>query len=258
MLLHRAFPGYCAFCGTPVADGHFCTPCFANLPRVRDACPRCATALPAPFTPGVPCAECRLRPPPFSAARAALHYAFPVDAALKALKFRRQLHYVPAFVAVLELVLESMPEHAFPAVDAIVPVPLYRWRHATRGFNQAYELAKPLARTLSLPLVGGARRIRRTRPQAGLSAAARRRNLRNAFAVSGRLDCRHPLILDDVMTTGETCRQLARALLSAGADEVSVLTVARASPKHAHSPAAIMGSKNPRTRTATATPKNAL
>ncbi|MGH8166727.1 MAG: ComF family protein, partial [Woeseiaceae bacterium] len=82
------------------------------------------------------------------------------------------------------------------------------------------------------PLLRNVRRVRRTRPQSGLDRAARRRNVKEAFAVRGPLHCRRPLIVDDVMTTGETCRQLARELLEAGAVSVGVLTVARASPVH--------------------------
>jgi ComF family protein len=174
---------------------------------------------------GLLCAPCLLRPPPFDHARAALLYAFPVDAALKALKFRHRLWYVPAFA---ELLLAELSLH-FPDVDALVPVPLHRRRHVTRGFNQAHELCRPLVRRTGLPLVRGARRVRPTDPQTGLDAAARRRNLRNAFVVR-ELRCRHPLIVDDVMTTGETCRQLALALRAAGASSVNVLTVARAAP----------------------------
>jgi ComF family protein len=153
-------------------------------------------------------------------------YAFPVDTALKALKFRHRLWYVPAFA---ELLLPELSLH-FPDVDALVPVPLHHRRHAARGFNQAYELCKLLGRRTGLPLILAARRTRRTGPQAGLNAIERRRNLRNAFRVTEKLRCRHPLIVDDVMTTGETCRQLAVALQKAGATTVSVLTVARAAP----------------------------
>jgi ComF family protein len=219
-LTGAVFPDYCVLCGAAAGPGSLCGRCFLDLPRIRNACGRCAVPLPR----DAECADCRRRPPPFVTARAMLSWTFPVDAALKALKFRRQLHYVPAFAGLLAPVLAE----SFAGVDALVPVPLHRWRHATRGFNQARELCRPLARNSGLPVVGNARRIRRTPPQAGLDAAARRRNLHGAFAISGRLRCRHPLIVDDVMTTGETCRQLAAALLDAGAETVSVLTVARA------------------------------
>jgi ComF family protein len=218
-------PDCCAFCLSGIEEGFFCARCLGDLPRIHHACERCGIPLTGAPPPGVPCADCQRRPSAFTQAASALHYRFPVDAALKALKFRRRLHHAPAFASLLRPILER----SFPAVDALVPVPLHRWRQAARGFNQAYELCKPLARELDLPLAAGTHRIRRTRPQTGLSAAERRRNLRNAFVVTGRLHCRHPLIVDDVMTTGETCRQLALALLRAGAEDVGVLTVARAS-----------------------------
>ena len=219
-LARAVFPDACVLCGAAGAPRGFCASCDRDLPRLDSACARCAV----PLAPGAECPDCARSPPPFAAARAALAYTFPVDAALKALKFRRQLHYVPAFAGLLEPLLSE----AFPAADALVPVPLHRWRHATRGFNQARELCRPLARRSGLPILGTAHRIRRTRPQAGLDAPARRRNLKQAFAIRGRLTCRHPVIVDDVMTTGETCRHLAHALLEAGADSVSVLAVARA------------------------------
>ncbi len=217
---HALFPDCCALCGSAAPAGSLCTRCLSDLPRIQNACGRCAL----PLRCATECAECERRPLPFTAARSALLWTFPVDAALRALKFRRQLQYVPAFAGLLRpLLMES-----FPDVDALVPVPLHRWRHAMRGFNQARELCRALACHCGPPIVDHARRIRSTPPQAGLAAAARRRNLRGAFAISGRLACRHPLIVDDVMTTGETCRRLAEALFDAGAETVSVLTVARA------------------------------
>ena len=213
----------CVLCGGRTAVRHFCADCRLALPRIRCACRRCGQPLARPLPAGLDCADCILRPPPFSAARAPLHYRFPVDSALKALKFEGRLHYAPAFATLMASELEHLAH-----VDALLPVPLHRWRHARRGFNQALELARPLARASGLPILTVTRRIRSTQPQAGLSAAERRRNLSGAFAVTRPLPCRHPLIVDDVMTTGETCGQLARALLVAGGEDVSVLTAARA------------------------------
>jgi len=149
-------------------------------------------------------------------------YSFPVDTALKAMKFRRQLMYAPAFASLLLPTLIG----EFCECDALVAVPLHRWRHITRGFNQAAELVGELAAKTGLPIIDQALRIRSTRTQSGLSAEARRQNLRNAFEVRGPLGARYPLIIDDVMTTGATCEQLATSLLAAGAKKVSVLTVA--------------------------------
>jgi ComF family protein len=220
------FADCCVLCGSPADSGRFCDPCRRSLPRIARACYRCGGPVALELPPGVDCAGCQLRPPPFCAARAPLQYAFPVDCALKALKFNGSRQYAPAFA---EFMMAELTAH-FRQVDALVPVPLHRWRHARRGFNQAFELCRPLARKSGLPLLTAIRRVRNTLPQTGLSAAARRRNLRHAFALSGSLDCRHPLIVDDVMTTGETCTQLARVLLEGGAEDVSVLTAARAAP----------------------------
>jgi ComF family protein len=160
----------------------------------------------------------------FCKAVAAHRYEFPLDEAIKAFKFRGQLHYGPAFAALLLPALQIN----FANVDALIPVPLHRWRHACRGFNQAAEICGHVARATTLPMVTAVRRIRATPSQSGLNASARRNNLKNAFVVRGKLHCHHPLIIDDVMTTGETCRQIARVLISAGARSIGVLVVARA------------------------------
>ncbi len=154
---------------------------------------------------------------------APLVYEFPVDAAIKAWKFRRRLEYTPAFVALLSDSLAQLAE----VPDVFLPVPLHWRRQALRGFNQAEELARPLSRLLDVPLAGNAVRIRHTYSQSGLDAAGRRRNLRGAFRVRGHVDAKHVVIVDDVVTTGSTCAQLGKVLLRAGAERVSVLAVAR-------------------------------
>jgi ComF family protein len=170
------------------------------------------------------CARCQLRPPAFSAAVAPLKYEFPVDMAIKSLKFRRKLFYLPLFG---ETMLTEIGLRLVDA-DSLVAVPLHRWRQALRGFNQALELARYISRRTGLPIVSNIRRVRATKTQSGLTAQQRRQNLQDAFSVTGRLTACRPLIIDDVMTTGETCNQLAETLLSAGAERVYVLTIARA------------------------------
>ena len=112
-------------------------------------------------------------------------------------------------------------------IDAVLPVPLHWRRQALRGFNQAAEIARPLCRQAGLPWLTGVARFRNTPYQSGLSAGRRQRNLHNAFRVHGRIACRHVLVVDDVITTGATCRQVARVLLDAGVPAVSVLAIAR-------------------------------
>jgi ComF family protein len=223
--LERLFGTVCVLCGLPASGTRICRHCVKVLPWNNRFCDRCGQSVTLAQTIGINCAACQQRLPNFSRARAPFHYAFPVDTALKKMKFRRQLSLAPAFAEFLLPVLLT----DFEKCDALIPVPLHRWRHVTRGFNQAHELCRPLGRATKLPIIQPAMRVKATRPQSGLTADERSRNLKNAFVVEEKIRYRHPLIIDDVITTGATCDQLAVALLDAGASEVSVLTAARSS-----------------------------
>ncbi|MBT8109853.1 MAG: ComF family protein [Gammaproteobacteria bacterium] len=219
-------PLRCVFCGTRSDrfEGRICSGCCRDLPWIANACARCAEPLAVCLPPGVYCAACQSRVSPIHATVAPLLYEFPVDAGLKALKFGRRLHYAPAFG---ELLAAEMPRLAAD-IDALLPVPLHWRRQAFRGFNQALELCRPLARNCDLPIMTGVARRRATPFQSGLAAVQRRQNLRKAFFVRKTHGFRHVLIVDDVVTTGETTRQLGIALIRRGVEKVSVLAVARA------------------------------
>lgn len=116
--------------------------------------------------------------------------------------------------------------------DAVIAVPLHRGRMLMRRYNQSAELARHVARTSNKRYLAGVlTRIRATRPQVGLGLRARQDNVRSAFKVrSGdlhRVAGRRLLLIDDVFTTGSTVNAATRALLKAGAEQVSVLTFAR-------------------------------
>ena len=153
-----------------------------------------------------------------------LHYSFPVDVAIKALKFNRKLFYAPAFSEVLCSAVTFLPTD----IDAVLPVPLHWRRKTRRGFNQATEIAKPFAAALGVPVARCLRRCKATPFQSGLGASERSRNLQHAFKVTRAVRHSHNLIVDDVFTTGATARAVAKALLANGVSEVSLLTVARA------------------------------
>lgn len=224
-LIEREFaPKRCVFCDVPTEapERFVCTGCDADLPRIAAACPGCALPVAVALPPGVRCAACQTSPPLWSRAVAPLEYAFPVDAAIKAMKFRRRLDYLPAFDEALAEVDPAAD------VDAVIPVPLHRWRRLRRGFNQAEELARPVARRLGVPLWKGVRRCLPTAPQSGLDAATRRRNLKAAFRVVDSAPACHALLVDDVITTGETLRGVTKVLLDAGVERVTVLALARA------------------------------
>ncbi|MDH5213166.1 MAG: ComF family protein [Gammaproteobacteria bacterium] len=223
-LRSNLIPDRCALCGSGEPYGTICYRCLAALPVADAACQRCAVPLAAAQAAATDCGPCQAKPPVFTRAFSAVNYAFPIDAALKAFKFHGRLYYAPAFASLLLPLLNS----GFIDADALVPVPLHRWRHARRGFNQATEICRILAGQSGIPMYRPVSRIRPTRSQSGLTAAARHSNLKNAFMVCETLRCRHPVIIDDVMTTGETCNQIARVLIGAGAESVGVLVIARA------------------------------
>ena len=220
-------PLRCVFCGTRCyrGEGTVCIGCRADLPRNRHACERCAEPVVVELPRGVHCAACQASPPPFEVTVAPLRYEFPVDAGIKALKFGRRLYYAPAFG---DLLIEELQRYSLP-VDALLPVPLHWRRQAFRGFNQAAEICRPVARHYCAPILTGVVRHRATPFQSGLPASERSKNLRSAFVVKRKLNEQHILIVDDVVTSGATAHHLAQALLDSGAAKVNVLAVARAS-----------------------------
>ncbi|WP_324383499.1 ComF family protein [Zoogloea sp.] len=214
-------PQACFACGAPSGDGVLCDACYGALPgRDCPRCPRCA--LPQPG--GGLCGACLRETPPFEATRVALDYAFPADSLVLALKYAHRLATTRLFVDLLA----AAPR---PEADLVVPMPLHPARLAQRGFNQAAELARPLARHWQLPVrLDGVVRDVNTVPQAGLPWKARAANVRGAFRVTGRLDGRRVVVVDDVMTTGATLAELARALKAAGAVSVENRVLARTPP----------------------------
>lgn len=212
-------PQQCALCAAPAGSSLVCPACDGALLRLPSCCPLCALPSPA----GAPCGACLRRAPPFVATRAAFAYAFPVDRLLHALKYRSALPYV-------EFLAGALADAVVPGPQVVVPLPLHPARQRERGFNQAQELARHVARRLRVPLVQGLARTRDTPAQAGSSQAARRRNVRGAFAPLPAVEgCRIALV-DDVMTTGATLAEAARAALAGGARSVEAWVVARTLP----------------------------
>jgi ComF family protein len=143
------------------------------------------------------------------------------------LKFHGRLAPAHLLGGLMARRLARRPE---PLPELLVPVPLSPGRLRRRGYNQALELGRELARLLSLRLApSAARRVRPTLEQTSLDAAARRRNVRGAFAMdAGAVAGRHVALLDDVVTTGATMAELARATRAAGAARIEAWAAARA------------------------------
>jgi ComF family protein len=116
-----------------------------------------------------------------------------------------------------------------PLPDLLIPVPLHAGRMRARGYNQAAELARAMAAVIATPIgEDQVRRLRATSDQIGQAARERRQNLRGAFEARPTLAGRHIALLDDVMTTGATLAELARACRAAGAARIEAWAIARA------------------------------
>ncbi len=208
----------CELCGAAAGPVGICAPCRAELPWIGSACVLCARPLDATG----PCTGCRGAPVPWRRAIVPLAWRFPVDALIGRFKYGGALHYG----ALLGRLLADHCRTHRP--NAIVPVPLHRSRLLERGFNQAQELARPVAARLGVPLLSGAcRRTRATPPQAGLAAGPRYQNLAGAFTAGPVVRDLHVAMIDDVFTTGSTAAALGVALLEAGAASVEAWAVAR-------------------------------
>ncbi len=223
-LPNRLLPGACVLCGAN-DTGLLCAPCrLRHLASATLRCERCAIELP---TPPPLCGRCHAEPPAFDASFTAASYAPPVDALVQALKFRGQLPYAAAMAQLLQA---AVPREAVADGGLMIAVPLSAERLAARGFNQAHEIAKPLARAWQLALVTDACvRVRDTEAQATLAPDRRRDNTRGAFAVARReaVAGQAVLVVDDVMTTGYTLDALAACLKRHGATSVTNIVFAR-------------------------------
>jgi ComF family protein len=222
-LARAAWPARCLACDAPGdGDRDLCGECAAGLPRPGPACRVCA--LPQPTA--TICTGCRHAPPPFATTLAAALYRAPLDDWLPRFKFHGDL---AAGRLLAQLLADAVA--AAPRPDAVVPVPLHRARLRERGYDQALELARPVAAALALPLRADALvRTRATSAQTELGARARRRNLRGAFALRGAPLPPHVALVDDVMTTGATLAEAARVLRAGGVARVDLWVVARAPP----------------------------
>lgn len=218
-------PPRCLLCGADGSAGRdLCGGCARDIELNAVACPRCALPLEAPAPL---CGECLAHAPPFDAAWAPFRYAHPLDLLEMRFKFGADL---AAGRVLADLMIDRAHADAPSLPDLVVAVPLHASRLRRRGFNQAHELAKPLARAIGIPFAADAiERVRATSAQTGLDAIARRRNLRSAFAAKPDAELpAHVVVLDDVMTTGATMRECALALKRAGVARVDAWTLARA------------------------------
>ncbi|MFC4339245.1 ComF family protein [Cupriavidus numazuensis] len=220
--MRALLPCSCALCGT-VQDEVVCRDCVAELLYPVSRCPVCAMGR----APGEPCRACAQHRPDFDQAFTLGDYGIPQDSLVLALKYGKVLSLAGWLAAALASRVRAA---GAPMPDLIAPIPLSPQRLAERGFNQAWEIARPLARHLGVasdPVL--LERPRDIATQHLLDLAQRQMNVRGAFRM-GRprpLAGMHVGLVDDVMTTGATLDEAARTLKAQGAARVSVIVALR-------------------------------
>ena len=245
------FPADCRVCGLPLAGFTLlpvCSSCWNDLPsQTGPLCACCGEAVDSVpdsetgLAGDTLCRPCRVAPPDFARAVAHGVYQGKLRTLLHLLKYDGMEPLAKRLGALLAEQVVAIPE--LPTDLLAVPVPLYRKKRRSRGFNQSELLARGLLAALrrrrpelQIQLAHALLvRERATESQAGLNPHERRVNVRGAFAVPrpDTVKGRNVLLIDDIYTTGATARACSQALRRAGAASVLVATVARAQMEHA-------------------------
>jgi competence protein ComFC len=226
------YPNACQICGAEramPAEGFVCVPCWQQVRFIKPPfCQRCGLPFPGDLTAPFECANCRDMDLHFVSARSAVSARGVVLEVIHRYKYQRALWFEP-FLADL-LVRQAVPELRGQRWDWIVPVPLHAVKKRQREFNQSERLATYLSAAAKIPMnTGLLKRTAATQTQTRLTRQQRAENMRNAFALQkpGKLNGERILLFDDVFTTGATTDACAKVLLTAGAQKVSVWTLAR-------------------------------
>ena len=211
----------CLLCGGAARGRLICLACAGDLPRLSAShCGICAL----PISEGKVCGACLAHAPRYDHVCTPFEYAFPADALVRSLKYRGLLAVAPFLAEGIAASLDERP-------DVLIAMPMAPARLRERGFNQAHEVARQLARITGIPFDAHAcRKVRDTAPQAALPWKERAKNMRRAFVCDADFTGQHVGVVDDVMTTGATLNEIARNLKQAGATRVTGLIATRTLP----------------------------
>jgi len=230
-VLNVVYPHQCALCGASgFQDRDLCQDCYEELPFNHNACSICAIPLASiEKNQDLICGQCQQQSRYFNACQSLLIYQSPIDKLIHQLKFQHRLHLANLLGDLMAESLETRLSHAKHLPDCIIPVPLHASRLRERGYNQALELAKPIAKRFNLPLLTySCVRNKATMPQSDLPAEERLNNVKDGFTVQRNFSAKHVAIVDDVITTGSTLDEFAKTLKASGVETVDAWICARA------------------------------
>lgn len=213
-VLSQAKQGICTTCSKAMKRYIYCGCCGMPTPSYVKHCGHCTTATPL-----------------WDQIVIISKYDPPISELIQQFKFHH-LFWLDRTLARLLLlaVYEARRQHSLHFPQAIFPVPLHHFRQWRRGYNQADLIAKCLAKWLNIPCHSHfIQRIKRTPPQLGLNAKARRQNLKHAFKFANQeINYRSIALVDDVITTGSTLNEIAKHFRQLGVENIQVWGLARA------------------------------
>lgn len=223
------FPSTCILCNA-LSDRKLdlCSACENDLPFLKNCCLRCAQSLPEGQTI---CGVCLNNPLPVAVQTFALfNYQAPIKQLLLSLKFNNRLVNAKILGEMLANYLDDKYKNQ-DKPEVIIPVPLHPARLHERGYNQALELARLVAKKLKIPIDKcSAKRIKNTLAQALLPAKKRTQNIKQGFDIDKVrvMPYKHVAVVDDVITTGNTATELCKTLYRVGINKIDVWCVAKA------------------------------
>jgi ComF family protein len=217
-------PGLCLGCTHSLEPKqYFCPACTKQLKQLNNPCTLCGNEN---KTSGRLCAACLYDPPRWQKLVAPLNYQGLARDLLIQLKFADSLHLANSLVSTVIDLFDTDE----PLPEVLLPVPLHRNRLISRGYNQAFEIARVMSHLLDIPVDTRAlRRIRDTESQSGLSAYKREKNILKAFAYETLTHYSHVAVVDDIITTGSTANEITKTLHRNGVEHVEIWGLARVS-----------------------------
>ncbi len=214
----------CLICQNDTQDSSYknlCIGCQSLVLKPIFSCHQCGASLQVSQHL---CGSCLIKPPPFEQTLYAGLYQAPLDKWVMALKFGQKIVYSKLMAELMTPLLDKIDTDY-----VLMPVPLHKSRLRKRGYNQAYEIAKEMAKLSGFKLDTSLLRKKDTQMQAQLKFKERAKNVRGAFELAKTFTKNKVILVDDVMTSGNTLSECAKTLIKSGLKSVKVLVFARKS-----------------------------
>lgn len=227
-VLNHLFPSNCLFCKSDTKNSSLlCSACIEELPYLKSVCLHCGKSLVGDIGEKNYCGACLNQKFPFENVFIPFQYENPISRLVIDLKFNQKLLYAKILGNLMaDFLTKKYQEKEKPQL--IIPVPLHKKRLRERGFNQALEIARPIAKKLKIPIdIYSCIRIKNTLAQSILNIEERKQNIKNAFLLKKSLEVNYVAIVDDVMTTGNTVKEFAKILKKSGIMKIDVWCCAK-------------------------------